>query len=335
MSPSERRLFNRISQRAATMQPSLGKRLLATYALIRDTLTESELARAINDRLVDRLIYTLMSDEALAPSLASLRTAIQQNTLNAAASWSQVLPNFAAAPMFDAVSPRVIEAVRTLDNRAIKDLRDEVRETVRQAAESGMRAGQNPRVVARHIRDVIGLAPNQEQAVRNFRAQLESGDRAALQRALGKGVITTPDGTQTTRQAHAGGQGLTEKQLATLDRTLGKVDLTPEQVDKAVGAYQKRMMALNTETHTKSIALDTQRIAQRMSWQSSIDQGIVEEHRLRRVWIAVMDNRTREEHAAMNGEEIGWTGVYSTGEEVPGADSWNCRCIERVVYAPQ
>lgn len=334
MSPSERRLFDRITRRAALLQPQLSRRLLGSYALIRDSLTESELVEAINEGWVDRLIDDLMSDTALDPAFASLRELVQKSTIDAAGVWTAAMPSFVRPPMFNVLSPRILDALRTLDTAVMQGLTSDVRKTVRQAVRVGLQSGNNPRVVAKRVRDSIGLSPTQEQAVRNFREQLESGDRAALQRALGKGEITQPDGTTTHRKAHAGGKGLGKRQLATLGRVLGNEPLDASTIDSMVASYRERMLALNAEANTRSMALDSQRLAHRLSWENAIAQGVVQEHELQRVWITVGDGRVRPEHAALNRQRVSFGQRYSNGDLVPGESSYNCRCFERVEMNP-
>jgi hypothetical protein len=85
---------------------------------------------------------------------------------------------------FDVLNPRVIEAVRTLESRVMVGLTEDLRATVRQHIEAGLREGLGTPAIAQELRDVLALAPNQEEAVRNFRAMLEEGDPEALSRAL-------------------------------------------------------------------------------------------------------------------------------------------------------
>lgn len=332
MSPAESALLARITREAAKLQPDAAKQLLAAYDTIRAALTETELLRALRNGQLDALLTEILegSDDAF----SSLRALVDERTLQASRDWHGFIPSRFRTIAFDQLNPRVIQAVRELDTAVVQTLRAEVRETVLQAATEGIQAGKGPRAIARNIRDVIGLSPSQERAIANFRAELESGDRAALNRVLGRGVIRQPDGTEIHRKNHAGGKGLGTRDLATLDRRLGAEPLTAEQVARYEGLYRKRLLDVNTEAHTRSIALDSSRLAQRNSWQDSIDQGIVDVTRIRRTWVTVGDARVRPEHQEMNGETIGWDGVYSNGEKVPGANSWNCRCIERVTLSP-
>lgn len=67
------------------------------------------------------------------------------------------------------------------------------------------------------------------------------------------------------------------------------------------------------------------------SYKNLEDQGAV----LKKVWIATPDNRTRDSHLALDGEEVDINDTFSNGLEYPGDPSgdasevWNCRCSMR------
>lgn len=307
MTPSERILYARIQERAAQMQPEAARRLLAAYDLLRDALTEAELVRALEQGTLERLLDEVLSDVRRDAPFARLRAFIDHAVLDGASLWARDLPGPLSFAVFDVLNPRVIEAVRALDTRVIEGLREEVRATIRQAAEAGLEAGQHPRTVARGIRQTLGLAPNQEQAVRNFRRMLVEGDAEALTRAL--------------RDRRFDG---------TLRKALSGKALTAEQVEHMAEAYRRRMLAFNAETHARTIALDAQRLAQRASWESAVANGIVDRGRVLRRWVTVGDDRVRPEHVAMNGETIPFDALYSNGERIPGESTYNCRCVERI-----
>jgi hypothetical protein len=185
MTAQEAAFVARLQRRANTVSAQLAARELQAYELIRQSLSQAELVRAIESGQLDRLIGEVLDDTNLEPSIAKLRARVDQVLLDAAKSEAMNgLPSRMRPVAFDVLNPKVIESVRTLDTRVIQGLREEIRATVLQAAEDGLQNGQHPREVARRIRDSIGLAPNQEMAVSNFRRQLEIGDRAALNRAL-------------------------------------------------------------------------------------------------------------------------------------------------------
>jgi hypothetical protein len=206
---------------------------------------------------------------------------------------------------------------------------------VRDYVRLGIEAGKNPRVIARELRPLIGLAPNQARAVAKFREQLETGDRAALDRMLGRGVLRQPDGEVISRSAHAGGEGLSGRDLGILDRKLGTDPLTPEQIARMTKAYEKRLHAWNAESHARTMALDANKQANRLAWEDAVSKGVVERGALRKVWVAVLDDRTRDEHRELNGTEVGFDDTFPNGEVTPGDSTFNCRCVARIVVAQQ
>ncbi len=69
------------------------------------------------------------------------------------------------------------------------------------------------------------------------------------------------------------------------------------------------------------------------SYNDLAEKGVVQ----RKVWIATYDDRTRESHAEINGEEVEIDKVFSNGLMHPGdtdpsvdpSEVWNCRCSMR------
>jgi hypothetical protein len=210
---------------------------------------------------------------------------------------------------FDVLNPRMIDAVRELETRVITTLDESIRDTVKAFVENGIRDGVNPRTVARNLRAVIGLAPNQETAIRNFERALRGEN---------------PNASPLDYQ-------LRDRRF---DRTLAKGEpLTEEQIDRMVTAYRKRMIAFNAETNARTAALDTQKLAQRLSFEDAIAKGIVSRDRMRKTWIGVMDDRERDTHRAMEGVTVGFDDVFvlpdGKRELIPGDGEFNCRCVAR------
>lgn len=310
MTITERRLYNRIRRRALALQPELARKMLAAFDVIRGALTEAELVRAINAGYVEALIDAVTQDRVIGPAFMPLRAQIDRATIEAGASWQKTLPARFMPAVFDVLNPRVLDAVKNLDTRVVQGLATEVRATVKAASTAGIELGWHPRKTARLVRDVIGLAPNQVNAIQNFRGMLEAGDRTALTRALRDRRF---DKT-LEKMLGAGGQGL-----------------QPAQIDKMTGAYQQRMIAFNTETHTRTIANDSQKLAQRLSWTDAGAQGFVDTSRLMRTWVSTGDDRVRPEHVEMNGESVPFDApTFSNGESIPGDSTYGCRCLERI-----
>lgn len=336
MTPIEAAYLERLRRRAFVLTPELARAELAAYDIIRNALSERELADAIRTGQVDRLINELLSDTNLDGAMGRLRARIDQAVADAARTTTmRDMPSPFRPQVFNVYAPQVIEAARRIDTAALTSLKTEVRATVRQVIVDGLAAGKNPRTIATRIPQVIGLSPNQARAVENFRTELLAGDRKALSRALARGALRTTEGDEIRRQGHAGGKGLTGNQLATLDKKLGEQALTSHQVDTFVESYRRRLLAWNTESHARSVALQANKHGQRAAWEDAAERGVVPLTALRRRWIAVGgpsgDGRNRPEHLEMHGEEVGFGEPFSNGELEPGDASWNCRCLARVV----
>jgi hypothetical protein len=329
MSPAERALYERLRRRAATLQPELARRLFQAYEAIRQALTEAELVDAIERGYVEQLL----ANDVLDPALSPLRSTLQDAVVDAARRSALDLPRGVRSPSFDVLNPRVIEAARDLSSRVVSDMRTDVRDMVRVVVTQGIADGQNPRETARFVKRYVGLSARYARAVETFRLELEIGDPSALNRVLGRGVIRQPDGSEITRRAHADQQGLLSQDIRTLRRKLGQERLTPKQIERMTTAYQRRLLAVNAEAVTRTMALDAMRAGQRGSWEDAIAQGAVDRSTLRRTWVAVDDERTRPEHAALDGTEVLFDLPYPNGEMVPGESTYGCRCIERITIA--
>lgn len=335
MTPSEKAFWLRVQRRVAVYEPRVAAALLRAFAVLRESIDARDLAALVATGNVEGAIRAALSDSVLDRAFAPFRAEIQSVTKSGFDYFARDLPHggrVAGAPavLFDYLSPNVIAAVGAVNTKVMTTLKADVREVVRAHIEAGLRAGLNPRTTAQGLQSVIGLAPNQAKAVANFRAQLEAGDRAALDRALKRGVLNDALGGTAARQGHAGGAGLTPKQYATLDRTLGNRPLTPKQIDAMVDAYRKRTLAWNAETNARTATLDTFKASQRLAWDEGKAQGLFEGLTLFKRWSGVLDDRERPEHVAMEGEVAPIDSPYSNGEMNPGESTYNCRCLSIV-----
>jgi hypothetical protein len=111
---------------------------------------------------------------------------------------------------------------------------------------------------------------------------------------------------------------------------LTRSPLSQDQIDKKVAAYERRAIRLNADTNARTATLDSLKLGQTLSWQDAVDNGLVDPNTLWKRWTSVGDDRVRDEHVAMNGEEVPFNDSYSNGEYTPGESTYNCRCISRV-----
>lgn len=314
MTPAERTLYAAMERQAAASRPELRAALLDLWAFVRDTLTAAQIERAVRAGSVETLVRTVVEAFAIERATVPVREAIRAAYRRSAVAGIRTLPLPKSATVdltFNFLNPRIVEAVQTLESTALASLRTEAAETVRQVVRRGIEQGVGPRALIPQLRNSIGLAANQEAAIANFRAALESGDFAK-----------------------ARGYALRDRRF---DAALKGEGLSPEQVDRMTAAYRQRMQAFNAETHARTTALDATRAGQRASWETAIQQGGIDRGRVRKRWIATLDARVRPEHADMNGVEVQIDERFGVdgGVMLPGENAYNCRCAVAYRLAPR
>lgn len=311
MTPEQEAEWLRVQERARRLRPDIAAALLAASEVIRDNLSDAALAELISLGAIDALLDAVITVELLAEAFAPLQDAVRIGLGDAIRFFGQQLPTEAQPIIrggigFDILNPLMLQGVRDLEGKVMTTLEANIRETVRAYVENGLRDGVGPVDIARGLKDVIGLAPNQLEAVNNFRTMLQNGDREAL--------------TRTLRDA---------RYDPTLNRLLGanKAGLSPAQIEKMVEAYRANMKAFNAETNARTIALQAQKEGNRLAQAEAIARGALDGDTRVKTWSGVMDDRERAEHVTMEGETVGWDALYSNGNDVPGDDTYNCRCI--------
>lgn len=311
MTPRERALWRQAEALAGRFRPELQGAILAAWARVADALPVGALERLVRAGAIEA-IASLVS-EATGDLLGVRFTPLVRETFAASGVAAMGrLPSPLAGARFDLLNPQTVRAALGLESRALGTLTTEVAGTVRQAVARGIEAGVNPRTVARGIRDVIGLAPNQEAAVANFRDALER-------------VGTSKD---------ALGYALRDRRF---DRTLARLRaeggaLPPAQIEKMTAAYRDRAVAWNAETHARTAALQAQREGAKAAWETAMRDADFDRSRVTKRWVATLDNRTRPEHAEANGTVVPFDDPYpyDGGVMTPGEGTYNCRCIELI-----
>jgi hypothetical protein len=227
---------------------------------------------------------------------------------------------------FDGRAPR---AERWLSNHSmtlVTRIVENEREALRSAAVAGMERGDNPhrvaldmvgrvnRVTGRREGGIIGLTSQQTAFVNNARTELLSGDPTQLRAFL-----------ERVRRDRR------------FDRTILKHinDGTPvprETIDRIIGRYSDSLLRLRGETIARTEAIASLNQSRTEAMRQAIDTGAIRREDVRRTWIATKDNRTRDEHRAMDGETVGLEEPFSNGLMYPGdpagaaASVINCRC---------
>lgn len=301
MSPAARILRARLERRVEVLAPELRVAMLKAFAAIQDKLSPSFTLDRIANRDLASLLVELDVEGAFTPVSNILRDGVER----AALAETKALPVKAARTgIIDFLKPDVVEAIRTLNTAVMRSLSESTRDAVRKAVELGLQQGTPPKTIARGLRDVVGLAPKDVDAVANFRRMLEEKDSEALTRLLRDKRFDS-----TIRKAFAGD------------------GLTGEQIDKMVERYRTNAVANNAETIARTASMDAQKLGQQMAYQEAVARGNFDGGTLVKRWSGTLDDRERPEHLAMEGETVPWNQPYSNGEMVPGSSTFNCRCV--------
>lgn len=307
MNERDRLFVQKFQRRAANLEPDVARELLRAWDVIRESLSDVELARFISSGELDKIIDDALLDRAFGNLRVRIVQAVERGfkvTLNDLPKAGKV--DGVIAVQFDTLNPRVIDAIRTLDSRVVNTLKEDVRDVVRAHIENGLRDGRAPASVARELRAVIGLAPNQEAAVRNFRRALE-GDPAA--------------GNPLTRV-------LRDRRF---DAAIQRGELTAEQVDRMTAAYRRKFVAFNAQTNAHTATLDSYKLGQKLSWDDARDKGVIPVgYELVKTWVQIDRPSKRESHIPLDGVTVPFDATYPNGDEIPGESDFNCGCLSRV-----
>lgn len=304
-------LLARTRRYVSTLSPAMAARILKAYAIMRTSLTDAEIAALLKDGAsAERIALAITKEPWFRNAVTGVGTGAQDITLRSAKQYAAVLPGPAGRAVkmgIDLSNPLIATAMLSMKSRATAQLTKDLAATLTQAVKAGMEAGKGSAAIARTLRDVIGLAPNQEEAVRHFEEMLRAGDRAALTRALRDKRFDATLG----RAMGKGGKGLSEAQVRTM-----------------ADAYRRKMIAFNANTQARTLANDAQRAGQRLAWEDAIGKGVVDRGTLYKQRISLRDGKVREEHVAWDGEVRKFDEPYSSGEMVVGELEWGCRCLE-------
>jgi len=309
VTPAQRRALQRLERQARTLEPALVAAILRAIGLVRERLPVGEVERLIRQGRIAEAVDAAAPAELLERALNPASTILRDGVVRAGR--GAPLPPSAKDVLiaFNDLNPRVLDAVRALDTTSIRTLVPETRQALREAIEAGLADGVNPRQVARGLREIVGLAPNQAEAVRNYRRALESGDFAKVR-----------------------GYGLRDRRF---DRALKAGDLSAAQVDRMVAAYERRMRSFAATTHARTAAIESQKLGQQLAWREAQEAGAFDGAEVVRVWVTTLDGRERDEHRAMHGATAPLGQPYRNGQMYPGEGEYNCRCTEVIRVVPR
>lgn len=222
--------------------------------------------------------------------------------------------------VFDQTEPGAVRWAEQNKLDAIREITNEQRDTIREILTAGARSGANPNVVAKEIRDSIGLTVKQEQFVENYRRQLERGQYVdALERQLSSG-----HSDRVIRSAMA-----------------AERSLTTAQIDTAVERYRANFQLYRAETIARTEGLRVAHQASDELYRQAVINGDLEADQIERTWIHVPGRTGRKNervfHATMNGQTRGFGELFISGlggelrfpgdPEAAAEEVIDCRCV--------
>jgi hypothetical protein len=306
---SERRRLERLlSQQESSIQQAFaefmsGVKSPAAMREVRLLLEAGNIEGAL--RIVDSYVLRLGS---------AVTTAFQAaGAAEGAALASSLAP--AIALTFDPTNPRAAAIMRRNRLKFIEDFTRSQREVTRQAIVDALRAGEGPIKTGRAFRDSIGLTLFQRRAVDNYRRLLEQGSREALARDVRDRRFD-----RTVERAIDSGE-----------------PLSTQQINRMVQRYQQRFTQLRAETIARTEGLRAVSQARQEAFEQVIEQAGIPEDKVIRVWRSPLDDRTRDTHRAMNGQQRGLRVPFASPSgarlmfpgdpNAPAREVINCRCV--------
>lgn len=202
----------------------------------------------------------------------------------------------------------------------IAEFSDSQREAVRRALIRALREGKGTQSVARAFRNAIGLTAYQQDAVDSYRDLLERNSAAALDRAL------------RDRRYDPG-----------LERALAADEpLSDARIDAMVDRYSARYLAMRAETIARTETTRVLNTARQETTEKVIEESGIPEDEVVRTWAATDDARTRDTHAAMDGQERGLNEPFESPSgallkfpgdpDAPPEETINCRCAVLISF---
>lgn len=182
-------------------------------------------------------------------------------------------PSIGMSMAFDVTNPETLTWLNSYNLALITGVSSDSREAIRGIITNAFQQGGHPYVQAREIRDYIGLTPQQAQAVRNYRAALDSSDPGTLRSALNRALRDRRFDPSVENEIRS---ALEE------DR---EPSLSQDRKDSMVQRYADRMLNYRAETIARTESIRAAVKGTQSVWNEATNQGYLNEN-TRQVWIA-------------------------------------------------
>lgn len=235
---------------------------------------------------------------------------------------------------FSAGDQQAAQWLNTHSSNLIQEIIEDQRDLVRNRLAAGMRAGRNPRDVAR---DVIGVFDRTRQQrvggiVGLTRQQIQWADNAEAELRDPKRLAAYLRRDRRDRR---------------FDRSVARAlregrGLTAAEARKIRARYEDRLLVMRGETLGRTEAITALHQGQDAAIRKLVDDGKIKAGQVTRVWDATGDSRTRSSHMAMEGQRVGMDEPFTTPSGArlmypsdtslgaPASETIQCRCVLRL-----
>jgi hypothetical protein len=286
---------------AAKLEKNLAQAILSALTAQKEALDLDAIAAALEAGNIGQVLALLDLPASLA-KLDTITPAIQDGVyLSGTAAAAGIARATGVQFVFGRLNPRLLTWLQTYSLGLIRQINTTTKEGIRQFLLTGMKAGDNPKVVARQVKGIIGLTDRQAKAVQNYRRQLESFHERRSAAAFGLGnKVNRVNGTQVTILDADGNNsdGIDQRRLrdyrydSQMQRAMqtGK-PLSPAQINKMVDAYERKYLAYRSRTIARTEATRANNVGVQDAWHQAIESGVASEDLVRKQWIVAKDER--------------------------------------------
>lgn len=261
-------------------EPPVRKALIEAWNSLRTQESRASIVRALESGGVEAVMALFENmdgviNAAISKTLDDALSAGMYATITVIPPIALLNPDYVP----DLYNPYTIAQIRDYKLGLIKNLSSTTKEAMRQSLTSDLMEGRNPLITARDFKNMIGLTPNQEKAVRNYRKYLETLDPQALQRALRDKRYD-----RTIINAIASREGI-----------------PADKIDTMVNRYRERYIKYRSQVIARTESLRAISIGNEMSVQQLIANGDLDYMGVKKYWHYTHDNRVRHSHTQIPG----------------------------------
>ena len=310
--------------------PLVRDAFLNAFQDIKDSVVLANLIDALERGRIDLVLETLNFDPAFMDEIGD---ALRAAYTGAGRAIMTGLPASAALVIrFDGRNPRAETWASQRSSNFVTEILNDQREAIRRTVSAGIAAGRGPRQTALEIvgrinkatgkreGGTIGLTSQQSGFASNARNQLTSGSEADLRQYLTRELRDRRyDGA--VRRAIDTGRPIPAKQLESM-----------------VTSYSNRMLKHRGDVVARTETLTALNAGRREGLEQLVERGGIQRDKIKKVWRATGDARTRDTHSMMNGQQLESSMPFTTptgfrllfpGDSSLGAppqETIQCRC---------